>query len=154
MFVGQPLWGSIGYTLGALLGTQIADKTRRNILLIGDGSFQLTAQELSTILYNNLNPILFIINNDGYTVERYIHGANRHYNDINMWDYKSLPQVFNGSSKSVSFKVTSAKELDTVLNKINNIKDKLVLVEVVMGKMDAPKLLKNLSEKFSKQNQY
>ena len=68
MFVGQPLWGSIGYTLGALLGTQIADKTRRNILLIGDGSFQLTAQELSTILYNNLNPILFIINNDGYTV--------------------------------------------------------------------------------------
>ena len=71
-----------------------------------------------------------------------------------MWDYKSLPQVFNGSSKSVSFKVTSAKELDTVLNKINNIKDKLVLVEVVMGKMDAPKLLKNLSEKFSKQNQY
>lgn len=153
-FVGQPLWGSIGYTLGALLGTQIADKTRRNILLIGDGSFQLTAQELSTLLYNNLTPVLFVINNDGYTVERYIHGPNRHYNDINMWDYKKLPEVFNGASKSVSFKVTNAIELDDVLEKINTINDKLVLVEVVMGKMDAPKLLQDLSQKFSKQNQY
>lgn len=154
LFVGQPLWGSIGYTLGALLGTQIADKTRRNMLLIGDGSFQLTAQELSTMLWNDLNPILFVINNDGYTVERYIHGPNRHYNDINMWNYKALPEVFNGASKSVTFKVTSAKELDTALEKINTITDKLVFVEVVMGKMDAPKLLKDLSEKFSKQNQY
>lgn len=153
-FVGQPLWGSIGYTLGAVLGTQIADRNRRNILLIGDGSFQLTAQELSTMLYNDLNPVLFVINNDGYTVERYIHGPNRHYNDINMWNYKALPEVFNGTSKSVTFKVTSAKELDSVLEKINTINDKLVFVEVIMGKMDAPKLLKDLSEKFSKQNQY
>ena len=153
-FVGQPLWGSIGYTLGALLGTQIADKTRRNILLIGDGSFQLTAQELSTMLWNDLNPIIFVINNDGYTVERYIHGPNRHYNDINMWNYKSLPKVFNGESKSVTFKVTNAKELDSALEKINTITDKLVFVEVVMGKMDAPKLLKDLSSRFSSQNQY
>ena len=153
-FVGQPLWGSIGYTLGALLGTQIADKTRRNMLLIGDGSFQLTAQELSTMLWNDLNPIIFVINNDGYTVERYIHGPNRHYNDINMWNYKALPEVFNGASKSVTFKVTSAKELDSTLEKINTITDRLVFVEVVMGKMDAPKLLKDLSSRFSSQNQY
>ncbi len=153
-FIGQPLWGSIGYTLGALLGTQIADKTRRNILLIGDGSFQLTAQELSTMLWNDLKPIIFVINNDGYTVERYIHGPNRHYNDINMWDYKALPKVFNGESKSTIFKVTNAKELDESLGKINTITDKLIFVEIVMGKMDAPKLLQDLSNRFSSQNQY
>ncbi|MDO4534958.1 MAG: alpha-keto acid decarboxylase family protein [Clostridium perfringens] len=153
-FIGQPLWGSIGYTLGSLLGTQIADKTRRNILLIGDGSFQLTAQELSTMLWNDLNPIIFVINNDGYTVERYIHGPNRHYNDINMWDYKALPKVFNGESKSTIFKVTSAKELDETLEKINTITDKLIFVEIVMGKMDAPKLLQDLANRFSSQNQY
>lgn len=44
-YVGQPLWESIGYTLPALLGTQLADLSRRNILIIGDGSFQLTVQE-------------------------------------------------------------------------------------------------------------
>ena len=58
-YVGQPLWGSIGYTLPALLGTQLANLSRRNILIIGDGSFQVTAQELSTILRQNLKPIIF-----------------------------------------------------------------------------------------------
>ncbi|HDR5105768.1 TPA: alpha-keto acid decarboxylase family protein, partial [Bacillus anthracis] len=61
-YVAQPLWGSIGYTLPALLGTQLANLSRRNILIIGDGSFQLIVQELSTILRQNLNPIIFLIN--------------------------------------------------------------------------------------------
>ncbi len=93
-FVGQPLWGSIGYTLPALLGTQLANVTRRNILIIGDGSFQLTVQELSTMLRHNLKPIIFLINNNGYTVERAIHGRDQPYNDIQMWDYNKLPNVF------------------------------------------------------------
>lgn len=75
-FVGQPLWGSIGYTLPALLGTMLAAPDRRHILLIGDGSFQLTAQELSTLLRHGLAPVIVLVNNDGYTVERCILGAN------------------------------------------------------------------------------
>src|SRR5699024_4508157 len=95
MFIGQPLWGSIGFTLPALLGSQLADTSRRNILLIGDGSFQLTAQELSTMLSQKIKPIIFLINNDGYTVERAIHGENQAYNDIPMWDYQKLAKVFD-----------------------------------------------------------
>ena len=68
-FIGQPLWGSIGYTLPATLGTQIADPQRRNVLLIGDGSLQLTVQSLSTMIRQNLKPVIFVINNDGCTVE-------------------------------------------------------------------------------------
>ena len=97
--VGQPLWGSIGYTLPALLGTQLANLSRRNILIIGDGSFQVTAQELSTILRQNLKPIIFLINNNGYTVERAIHGQNQPYNDIQMWDYNKLSMVFGSEEK-------------------------------------------------------
>ena len=78
-FIGQPLWGSIGYTLPATLGTQIANPYRRNILLIGDGSLQLTVQSLSTMIRQNLNPVIFVINNDGYTVERMIHGMKEPY---------------------------------------------------------------------------
>ena len=54
--------------------TQIANPYRRNILLISDGSLQLTVQSLSTMIRQNLNPVIFVINNDGYTVERMIHG--------------------------------------------------------------------------------
>ena len=71
-FIGQPLWGSIGYTLPATLGTQMANTQRRNLLLIGDGSLQLTVQEMSSMIRAQIKPIIFFINNYGYTVERKI----------------------------------------------------------------------------------
>lgn len=152
-FVGQPLWGSIGYTLPSLLGTQIASPTRRNILVIGDGSFQLTAQELSTIMRQKLKPIIILINNDGYTVERAIYGAEQAYNDINMWKYHLLPEVFGGQGDSVSIYVTNEKELDDALRQAET-SDKLVFIEVVMGRLDAPQLLKDLAKAFAQQNAY
>jgi indolepyruvate decarboxylase len=100
-FIGQPLWGSIGFTLPALLGTQLAAPDRWNVLIIGDSSFQLTVQELSTILREQLNPIIILINNDGYTVERTIHGADKKYNDIHMWAYHRLPDLFGSQQPSL-----------------------------------------------------
>ncbi|KLA26356.1 alpha-keto acid decarboxylase family protein [Bacillus cereus] len=151
-YVAQPLWGSIGYTLPALLGTQLADLSRRNILIIGDGSFQLTVQELSTIIHQNLKPIIFLINNNGYTVERAIHGQNQPYNDIQMWDYTKLANVFGLNEKSLTFKVENETELAEVLTKITLNKDQLIFVEVVMGQGDQPELLAKLWKRFGKQN--
>ena len=91
----------------ALLGALLAAPQRRQILCIGDGSFQVTAQELSTILRHNLKPIIILINNDGYTVERMILGENATYNDINMWRYARLGEVLDkqnvGSGNSEPF---------------------------------------------------
>ncbi|MED1567563.1 alpha-keto acid decarboxylase family protein [Bacillus paramycoides] len=151
-YVGQPLWGSIGYTLPALLGTQLADLSRRNILIIGDGSFQLTVQELSTILRHNLKPIIFLINNNGYTVERAIHGPNQPYNDIQMWDYDKFPNVFGLEEKSLTFKVKNETELVEVLSKITFNMDRLIFIEVVMSQGDQPELLAKLGKRFGKQN--
>lgn len=77
-FIGQTLWASIGYSVGALLGACIADPKRQAVLFVGDGSFQLTAQEISTIERHNLCPTIFLIDNGGYTVERVIHGPKMH----------------------------------------------------------------------------
>ncbi|MED0987428.1 alpha-keto acid decarboxylase family protein [Bacillus paramycoides] len=151
-YVGQPLWGSIGFTLPALLGTQLADLSRRNILIIGDGSFQLTVQELSTILRHNLKPIIFLINNNGYTVERAIHGPNQPYNDIQMWDYDKFPNVFGSEEKSLTFKVKNETELVEVLSKITFNMDRLIFIEVVMSQGDQPELLAKLGKRFGKQN--
>ncbi|WP_120944363.1 MULTISPECIES: alpha-keto acid decarboxylase family protein [Helicobacter] len=153
-FIGQPLWGSIGYTLGALLGSALANRNRRNILLIGDGSLQLVAQELSTMLRENITPIIIVINNDGYTVERCIHGPQRHYNDINMWHYSKLPSVFDVklSRECLSFQVSSVPELQKALNSAREEPTKLALIEVFMDKHDAPALLKKLGALFSAQN--
>jgi TPP-dependent 2-oxoacid decarboxylase len=67
-FIGQGLWGSIGYALGALLGAKLAAPEKQVIVFIGDGSFQLTAQELATLLRHQLNPFIFLLNNEGYTM--------------------------------------------------------------------------------------
>ncbi|RYG71488.1 alpha-keto acid decarboxylase family protein [Lentibacillus lipolyticus] len=152
MFIGQPLWGSIGFTFPALLGSQLADRSRRNILLIGDGSFQLTAQELSTMLTQKIKPIIFLINNDGYTVERAIHGENQPYNDIPMWDYKKLPEVFSPEGKSLTYKVKTETELEEALEAAENNHDRLTFIEVVMHRDDKPDLLEQLSKQFANQN--
>lgn len=151
-YVGQPLWGSIGYTLPALLGTQLANLSRRNILIIGDGSFQVTAQELSTVLRHNLKPIIFLINNNGYTVERAIHGQNQPYNDIQIWDYNKLSMVFGAEEKSLTFKVENESELAEVLTNITFNKNQLIFIEVIMSQSDQPELLAKLGKRFGQQN--
>ncbi|MCX3068217.1 alpha-keto acid decarboxylase family protein [Cetobacterium somerae] len=154
VLVGQPLWGSIGYTLGALLGTQFADVNRRNILLIGDGSFQLTAQEVTTMLRHKLKPIIMVINNDGYTVEKLIHGAHRQYNNINMWRYKDIPQTLNLDPEVyTSYSIKSETEFYDALNASKNT-DKLVFMELHLNADDAPDLLIKLGQLFKEEDAY
>ncbi|VED30789.1 indole-3-pyruvate decarboxylase [Staphylococcus warneri] len=150
-FIGQPLWGSIGYTLPATLGTQIAAPHRRNVLLIGDGSLQLTVQSLSTMIRQQLKPIIFVVNNDGYTVERLIHGMKEPYNDIHMWDYKALPAVFGGDNVVVH-DVNTSHELKETFEKINAHSDCMHFVEIKMAIEDAPAKLSDIAKAFASQN--
>lgn len=151
-FIGQPLWGSIGYTLPATLGSQLADTQRRNVLLIGDGSLQLTVQEMATMIRLQQKPIIFIINNDGYTVERKIHGENALYNDIPMWDYKALPSVFGGGDSVAIHEADSSASLQHTFNEINLQPNYMHVIEVKMGMHDAPGKLNDIGKAFAKQN--
>src|SRR6202042_2956041 len=90
-FIGQPLWGSIGYTLPATLGAGLAERDRRPVLLIGDGAAQLTVQELGSFSREGLSPVIVVVNNDGYTIERAIHGETAYYNDIVAWRWADIP---------------------------------------------------------------
>ena len=89
IYVSQILWGSIGWATGAAVGAAFAARERglkgRTLLFTGDGSLQLTVQELSTVMRHGLTPIIFVLNNKGYTIERHLHGRDRHYNDIVNW---------------------------------------------------------------------
>jgi branched-chain-2-oxoacid decarboxylase len=152
-FICQLLWASIGYTLGALLGTGFAAAERRSILVIGDGALQLTAQELSTMLRHHLAPVIFVINNDGYTVERVIHGADQAYNDIQPWTYHRLLDVLGGP-EGLGIRVTTEGELEAALAQAAQVRDRLVLIEVVMDRMDCPDLLRKLGRAASAMNKY
>jgi len=143
-FIAQSLWGSIGYTVGALLGAAVAAPSRRTILFVGDGSFQLTAQELSTVVRHKLTPIIFLLNNDGYTIERVIHGPKMIYNDIQPWHYAQLPKIFGDNVYSA--KVSTESELAEVLAQTEKHRDKMCFIEVMMDQDDCPESLRKLGK--------
>ncbi len=133
--ITQSVWGSIGYSLGCLLGTLLAAPQRRQILFIGDGSFQLTAQELSTIVSHELKPYIFLINNGGYTIERALLGRSAKYNDIASWRYTELAKSFSRTQEIETFVVQTSQELHAVISSPHH---GLVFVELVMDPNDAP----------------
>lgn len=144
-------WLSIGYMLPAAQGAALAQRELaeaskkhgtqqpRTILFIGDGSFQMTVQELSTIIHLELNVMLFLVNNDGYTIERCIHGAKQRYNDVPTWRYLQAAHFFGGPERSFTRSVKTWAELQDVLrNEVFADGSGLRMVEVLMGREDAP----------------
>lgn len=144
-FYGQPLWGSIGYTLPASLGAGLASPNKRSVLLIGDGSALLTIQELGVMIRERLNPVIILINNSGYTVERAIHGEKQPYNDIPYSDWQIMPKAFGANEDNCAIvKATTPAELKSALELASNTQDKMVFIEVVTEVMDIPPLLEEV----------
>jgi indolepyruvate decarboxylase len=94
-----------------LLGALTAAPHRRHLLFLGDGSFQVTAQELSTILRHDHKPVIFLINNGGYTIERGYLGKTEPYNDVANSSYADLPKVFRPDTTARSFVVKTGEDL-------------------------------------------
>ena len=143
-FIGQPLWGSIGYTLPAALGAGLAHRDRRPVLLIGDGAAQLTVQELGTFSREGLSPVVVVVNNDGYTVERMIHGKTAPYNDIVAWNWAEIPNAL-GVTNHLTFRAQTYGELDDAFVAAADNRDRMVLIEAVVPPLDVPDLLEDLA---------
>jgi alpha-keto-acid decarboxylase len=144
-FIGQPLWGSIGYTLPATLGAGLAHRDRRPVLLIGDGAAQLTVQELGTFSREGLSPVVVVVNNDGYTVERMIHGKDEPYNDIVSWSWADIPTAL-GVTNHLTFRAQTYGELDDAFVAAAENRDRMVLIEAIVPRLDVPDLLDELAQ--------
>lgn len=146
VFLGQTFYGSIGYTVGATLGAGMAAEDRRVVLFVGDGAFQVTCQDLSTMIRQRLKPVIFLINNDGYTIERVI--CDRPYNDIQPWRYHQLVDVFGGG---LGLDVHTEGELEEALDQAAAA-DRLVFIEVHTGRLDCPESLRSAGRSMAKVN--
>ena len=144
-FVGQPLWAAIGFTLPALLGAALARPDLRPVLLIGDGAAQLTIAELGTMLRHRIPAIVVVVDNDGYTIERVIHGATATYNDIARWDWTALASAFGRSGAAVGVRAETVGELRDALESART-RDGLTLVQAVVPRDDVPPILDALGK--------
>lgn len=144
-FVGQPLWAAIGFTLPALLGAALAYPDLRPVLLIGDGAAQLTIGELGTLLRHGIPAIVVIVDNDGYTIERVIHGPTATYNDIARWDWTALATAFDRSGTALGIRAATVGELHDALGSARS-RDSLTLVQAVVPREDVPPSLDTVAE--------
>jgi pyruvate decarboxylase len=133
--------GSIGWSVPATLGYELGcGSPTRVIAMIGDGSFQVTAQEISTMIRYGVKPIIFLINNRGYTIEAEIHDGP--YNQIKNWDYAGLMEVFNaGEGKGLGLRAATTGELDKAAERALK-HDGPCLIEVPIDPHDCSKELR------------
>jgi indolepyruvate decarboxylase len=144
-FHNQTLWGSIGWATPAAFGAALASPERRVILITGEGSHQLTAQEVSQFHRFGLKPIIFVLNNDGYLIERLLcKDPDSYYNDVANWHYHKLPEAL-GCDGWFTTRVTTCSELDEAIKRAESCGTG-AYVEVVTGKYAASPLSKKLHE--------
>ncbi|MRH90955.1 indolepyruvate decarboxylase [Nocardia sp. SYP-A9097] len=152
-FMGQPLWGSIGYALPAALGAGLACPDRRAVLVIGDGAAQLSIQELGVWIRERLTGVIVLVDNDGYAIERAIHGPTAPYNDIAPWRWSELPHAFGGDEDSVlTLRATTVGELRECLEVAAAAQDCLVFLQVVTGRTDYPPLVSDIASAITRAN--
>ncbi|KAE9987344.1 hypothetical protein EG328_003068 [Venturia inaequalis] len=149
-FSTQTYYGSIGWATPATLGTEVALKELheetgaprgRTILFTGDGSMQLTMQEIGTMVTYGFKPILVVLNNQGYTIERVIHGARQAYNNINLAKYEHMLPFFGHANAAKCYrKVQTKEEFEKKVLGDEELKDpkEVQVVELVLDAFDVP----------------
>ena len=144
-FLGQAFYMSIGFAVPGTLGAMLAAPERRAVTFVGDGAFQMTGQELSTIIRHRLNPVILLLNNDGYTIERVLRDGP--YNDVQAWKYHRLPEVYGGGW---GCEVRTEGELEAALQKADRLRNELAFIEVHLDRWDYTDGLRKLGEIFNR----
>jgi indolepyruvate decarboxylase len=85
------------------------------VLITGEGSHQLTVQEITQLGRRGLKPVIFVLNNSGYLIERLLcKDPEIAYNDVASWRYSEIPYAL-GCDDWFTARVTTCGELDKAL---------------------------------------
>jgi pyruvate decarboxylase len=128
-------WGHIGWSVPAAFGGALAAPDRQHILMVGDGSFQLTAQEVAQMIRHDLPVIIFLVNNRGYTIEVMIHDGP--YNNVKNWDYAGLMTAFNaGEGNGLGLHARTGGELAAAIEQARANRHGPTLIECALERDD------------------
>lgn len=144
-YLAPAYYTSMGFGVPAALGASVARTHDRVVVVVGDGAFQMTGMELSTIVRHDYPVIVVLLDNKGYGTERFLHPGN--FNDIHPWNYAQLPRILNGGT---GYEVRTEGEFDAALRESWNRTSGLSLIQVHLGLKDVSRALDRLAEKLSK----
>ncbi|MFN9368831.1 MAG: alpha-keto acid decarboxylase family protein [Planctomycetia bacterium] len=139
-FISPAYYTSMGFAVPATLGAKMARQDMKVIALVGDGAFQMTGMELSTIVKRGLAVTVIVLDNRGYGTERLLHEGT--FNDINPWQYQLLPQVLGGGT---GYEVRTEGEFDAALEKCLADRTGMSIIRVHIGLEDRSVTLDRLA---------
>jgi indolepyruvate decarboxylase len=142
-FLSPAFYTSMGSAIPGALGVQLARPDIRPIVLVGDGAFQMSCNELSTIVARKLNPIVFVLNNHGYTTERIILSGS--FNNIADWEYHRITEMIGGGIGAV---VETEGDLEEVISAAI-LSDEAFIIQVVVDFDDISPALKRMTKGLS-----
>jgi indolepyruvate decarboxylase len=146
-FLSPAYYTSMGFSVPAALGANIARPDHRVVVICGDGAFQMTGMELSNMVRRGLNPVIIILDNHGYGTERILHPGEWEYNEIHPWKYAKLPELLGGGT---GYEVTTEAEFDAALSKAWADTSGFSLIQAHISVTDSSEPLKRLAERLGK----
>jgi indolepyruvate decarboxylase len=144
-FLSPAYYLSLGFAVPASIGAQLADRNLRPLVLVGDGAFQMTGIETSTIARLGLNPVIVVLNNFGYATERPLQDGP--FNDLQPWQYSLIPDLVGGGRGVVA---TTEDELENALEAAQTYTEGFTIIDVQLDPSDSSPALQRLTEGLAK----
>ena len=143
-FISPAYYTSMGFAVPAAVGAMFARPEQRVVVVVGDGAFQMTGMELSTIVRHGFAPIVIVLDNRGYGTERKLHPGDWKYNDVHPWNYAQLPEVLGGGT---GYEVRTEGDFDAALRNAWANCRAMSLIHVHLAQDDFSQPLERLAER-------
>ncbi len=143
-FISPAYYTSMGFAVPAAVGAGFARRDQRIVAIVGDGAFQMTGMEFSTLVRNQFDAIVILLDNHGYGTERFLHPGD--FNEIHPWNYHRLPEVLGGGR---GYLVGSETEFDQALRSAWADRSGPSLIQVSIDPGDVSSSLRRLAERLS-----
>jgi TPP-dependent 2-oxoacid decarboxylase len=148
-FLSPAYYASLGFAVPASIGVQLADRTLRPLVIVGDGAFQMTGMELSTALRYDLNPIVVVLNNGIYLTEQLmLDGA---FNNLQPWSYSDVPHVIGGGQ---GFDIETEDQFNDAISKALDYRNTFSILDVHLERNDRSPALDRLTKNIAKRFYY
>ncbi len=139
-FLAPAYYASLGFAVPAAIGVGVADPGLRSLVLVGDGAFQMTGLELSTIARYGMNPIVIVLDNAGYGTERpMLDGA---FNDVHRWNLTHLPDLLGAG---LGIRVETEGQMEAALERARANRDSFTIIQVMLDMHDCSPALARLT---------
>ncbi len=145
-FLSPAYYTSMGFAVPATVGACVAKPDQRVVTICGDGAFQMTGSELSTIIRHGFAPILIVLDNHGYGTERFLHAGEWKYNEIHPWNYYKLPEIYGGGR---GYLVSTEGEFAEALKAAWLDRSCVQIIQAKLAEGDASTTLLRLAERMS-----